>query len=972
MNKSKAHYTKDFSDEEIIRDWTLSERDIQMLANYRKNNRQNIAIQICAMRLYGRLLANYADLSPKIVNYINQQLGFLPTLSAPVLEREATYLEHRKNIFEHLGFTVFRDRARTTLQKWVVAQIEVSCMPVVGELLPNAERYLLSEKIVLPGQTKLKRLLNSICIRYQQNIFEQIYAELTPTLKQSIDKLLTIEQAGDKSLFNSFKEYPPTATITSLQTYLNRYQQLVNTTVREVNLAGIEPKFIQYLFKLGKYYDISDIKRFKVQKRYAIVIVFLHESSKIILDYLMDMHDQYISNICRETKNAYEEKCKQSTHRREKALEDITNIADIFFASDINKPIYPREIYKKLGGQEKLRASRENIKEHQKLTKYGFAEMLQNRYGSMRKYFADFLKLPFEAEKGTGRLLEAINILKQLDSGELKHIPDKAPTGFIDKRLQIHLYDENENIKRNVWELGIALAMKEALKSRDLYVPQSVKHVSFWNLVYNDSQWLEKRDQSYDILGLKQNPEEAIDALCQKLHKTATVAKKRFGLDGFAYIENNELKLHKDDKIEESKEVKKLEKVIAASLPKIRIEQLLLEVDQMIGFSRQFVPIHGQQSLPKKFYKTLLASIIAQATNIGVVAMHDCVTDISIDMMRYVIRTCIREETIKTANTEIVNHHTKLPLSLLHGAGELSSSDNQRFGITASSLIASIYPRYFGYYEKAVGVYTHTSDQLSVYGTKAISCVPRESLYVLDGLLENDTILEIKEHTTDTGGYTEHIFALCYLLGYEFMPRIKDLKDQQLYKVYRDQDYGELNRLLTKNANIEIVIEQWDQMVKVATSLKQRLTPANEIVQRLTKGSPSDRLAKAFTNLGRIVKTEYILRYLTTPDLRRKIQRQLNKGEYRHSLARWVFFAHQGEFQTGDYEEIMNKASCLSLVSNAILYWNTIHISKIVEQLRAQGEKIDDEDLSHISLLIYKHVIPMGSYFLVNAHLFDT
>ena len=429
--------------------------------------------------------------------------------------------------------------------------------------------------------------------------------------------------------------------------------------------------------------------------------------------------------------------------------------------------------------------------------------------------------------------------------------------------------------------------------------------------------------------------------------------------------------MHKDDKIDESKEVKRLEKALESTLPKIRIEQLLLEVDQMTRFSRHFVPIHQQQNLPKKFYKTLLASIIAQATNIGVVAMHNCVTDITIDMMRYVNNTCIREETIKAANAEIVNRHTKLPLSLLHGTGELSSSDNQLFGITASSLIASIYPKYFGYYEKTVGVYTHTSDQSSVYGAKAISCVPRESLYVLDGLLENDTLLEIKEHTTDTGGYTEHIFALCYLLGYEFMPRIKDLKDQQLYRVYRNQDYGELNSLLNKSANIEIVAEQWDQITKVATSLKQRLTPANEIVRRLVKGSPSDRLAKAFTNLGRIIKTEYILRYLTTLGLRRKIQRQLNKGEHRHSLARWVFFAHQGEFQTGDYEEIMNKASCLSLVSNAILYWNTIHISRIVEQLRAQGQKIDDEDLSHISLLIYKHFIPMGSYFLVNAHLYD-
>ena len=137
-----------------------------------------------------------------------------------------------------------------------------------------------------------------------------------------------------------------------------------------------------------------------------------------------------------------------------------------------------------------------------------------------------------------------------------------------------------------------------------------------------------------------------------------------------------------------------------------------------------------------------------------------------------------------------------------------------------------------------------------------------------------------------------------------------------------------------------------------------------EVVQRLINSYPSDRLSKAFTHLGRIIKTQYILRYMTDPQLRRMVQRQLNKGEYRHKLPRWIFFANQGEFTKGDYEEIMNKASSLSLVSNAILYWNTIKIEKIVTSLRQQGEEIDDETLSHISLLPYKHVLPNGTYFI--------
>ncbi len=330
------------------------------------------------------------------------------------------------------------------------------------------------------------------------------------------------------------------------------------------------------------------------------------------------------------------------------------------------------------------------------------------------------------------------------------------------------------------------------------------------------------------------------------------------------------------------------------------------------------------------------------------------------------IETLWKDE--KIASTESTDtakeEHHQLPLSAIHGTGTLSSSDGQRFKIRADSLLASYYPRYYGYYEKAIGIYTHVSDQYSVFSTKVISCGPREALYVLDGLLENNTILKIREHTTDTHGYTEIVFALCYLLGYRFMPRIRDLKDQQLYRVEKNMNYGALRPLLNKTTDPDIIEEQWEPMIRVAQSLMNRTAPAHVIVQRLTSSFPSDRLSKAFTNLGRIIKTEYILRYITDPVLRRTVQLQLNKGEYRHKLARWIFFANQGEFGTGDYEEIMSKASCLSLVSNAILYWNTLKINSIIDSLRQHGENIDDETLQHISLLPFKHVLPNGTYFI--------
>ncbi|WP_205664774.1 Tn3 family transposase [Alteromonas alba] len=550
-----------------------------------------------------------------------------------------------------------------------------------------------------------------------------------------------------------------------------------------------------------------------------------------------------------------------------------------------------------------------------------------------------------------------------MDDGDLKKLPENTPTAFIPRELRRSLKDQAGNINRNVWEMGLALAMKDALRSGDLYLPQSKQHVSFWDLTLNEPNWDETKHTVYTEL---QQPlqHEVRSAISTQFHEAVSAAQKRFGLDNFAEIHNGRLKLKRDDKLDVPDKVNQLQKVIDAHMPSIRIEQLLMEVDQMTHYSRHFVPIQHHQSRPKNFYKSLMAAIISQATNLGVVSMSNSVNGVTVDMLRHILQYYIREETLINASAEIVNQHHELPLSAVYGSGTLSSSDAQRFKIRADSLLASYYPRYYGYYEKAIGIYTHVSDQYSVFSTKIISCSPREALYVLDGLLENNTILKIREHTTDTHGYTEIVFALCHLLGFYFMPRIRDLKDQQLYRIDKSVDYGDLNHLLTKTADLAIIEEQWEYMMRVVISLKQKTAPAHVIVQRLTNSSPSDRLTKAFTNLGRIIKTEYILRYLTDKDLRQTVQRQLNKGEYRHKLPRWIFFADQGEFTTGDYEEIMNKASSLSFVSNAILYWNTIKINDVVEQLRQQGEDIDDKTLSHISLLPYKHVLPNGTYFI--------
>jgi TnpA family transposase len=139
------------------------------------------------------------------------------------------------------------------------------------------------------------------------------------------------------------------------------------------------------------------------------------------------------------------------------------------------------------------------------------------------------------------------------------------------------------------------------------------------------------------------------------------------------------------------------------------------------------------------------------------------------------------------------------------------------------------------------------------------------------------------------------------------------------------------------------------------------------VLPRLASSAPSDRLAKALTALGRALKSLNLVQYVHDIQLRGWVQLQLNRGERRHQFARRLFCANQGAFQTGDYDEIMNKATCLSLLSNAVAVWNTVQMMRIIDQLRAGGDVITDDELARMSPLAFAHVIPNGTYVVRHA-----
>jgi TnpA family transposase len=519
----------------------------------------------------------------------------------------------------------------------------------------------------------------------------------------------------------------------------------------------------------------------------------------------------------------------------------------------------------------------------------------------LKRYFRDFLDLPFEAEPGSESLLSAAELARELQHRKSKDLPPDTPTEFVPGSWRKALTQKGM-IDRQLWETALAFAMRDALRSGGLYLAHSRQHVSFWNLVYDQERWEQEREHAYAQLALPTEADRALSRLRQELDEAAWDLRENLPRNNFANIQDGKLKLKRRDAAETPEGIQELRRLIHTQLPRVRIEDLLLTVDTWCGFSREFRPLSQKAVPPGELVPALFAALVAHGTNLGIAMMAQSTDGITIDMLQNVSRWYLRQETLRAANRVLVDYHHRLELSSVWGSGIASSSDGQRFRVEASSLLGSFYPRYFGFHDRAVTLYTHVSDQYSVFASRVISCSPREAIYVLDGLLENDTILRPREHFTDTHGFTEQLFGLCYLLGYSFMPRLKDLKDQQLYKLDRATSYGPLDALFHGTLDAGLVRIHWDQLVRIAASLRMRTAPAHVILERLAPSTRSDSLAKAVTTLGRIVKTVYVLRYLHDEELRRRVQLQLNRGESRHGLAKRLFFANQGAFRTGDYD----------------------------------------------------------------------
>ncbi len=397
-------------------------------------------------------------------------------------------------------------------------------------------------------------------------------------------------------------------------------------------------------------------------------------------------------------------------------------------------------------------------------------------------------------------------------------------------------------------------------------------------------------------------------------------------------------------------------------MPKIDLPDIMLETAARSGFADAFTHVSERHARVEAFTTSLCGGLIAQACNIGFEPLVR--TDqpaLNRARLSWISQNFIRPETIATANARIVAAQNALPIAHIWGSGEVASADGIRFVAPSSAIHAGPNPKYFGA-GRGITYYNLVSDQFTGLNAIVVPGTLRDSLVILGLLLGQETDLAPTEIMTDTAAYADTVFGLFWLLGYQLSPRLADIGDARFWRMDKSADYGPLNGLARNRINIDLITQNWEDMLRLVGSLKLDRIHAGAIMRVLQVKDRPTTLARALAELGRVIKTLHMLGYIDSKEKRRRILTQLNRQEFRHRLARRVCHGERGEIRKAHRHEQEEQLGALGLTLNAIALWNSTYIQAAIDQLTHEGWSIRDADVARVSPLLFKHINFLGRY----------
>lgn len=460
---------------------------------------------------------------------------------------------------------------------------------------------------------------------------------------------------------------------------------------------------------------------------------------------------------------------------------------------------------------------------------------------------------------------------------------------------------------------------------------------------------------------LQTDPKELCRHLKEQLTNASREVDAAFPANTHAEIQNGRIVIKRNQASGLPANWQALDNEITRRLGSRSIVDVLVDAEQWLGLHRHFGPLSGYQGRVEDPRLRFIATLFCYGCNLGPSQTADSIKQLNRRQVAWLNLNHITEERLDKAITQVINAYKKYELPGFWGTGRHAAADGTKWNLYEQNLLSEYHIRYGGY--GGIGYY-HVSDTYIALFSHFIPCGVHEAVYILDGLLKNQSDIQPDTLHGDTQAQSYPVFGLSYLLGIRLMPRIRNIKDLNFFRPDRRFRYKHIEALFKGHIDWQRIETHLPDMLRVAVSIKMGRVSASTILRRLGTYSRKNKLYFAFKELGKVVRTLFLLNYIDDLELRQTIHAATNKNEQFNGFAKWCFFGSDGTITANLRHEQQKVVKYNHLVANMLVLHNVEALTRVLREMSASGIPLSEEVLKALSPYRTSHINRFGDYSL--------
>jgi hypothetical protein len=406
--------------------------------------------------------------------------------------------------------------------------------------------------------------------------------------------------------------------------------------------------------------------------------------------------------------------------------------------------------------------------------------LVMKRSSYFRQFAPQLLdRLPIALEPtGSPALLEAVALLRHLNTTGQRALPAELPTACLPKHLRPFV-GTNGIRNRRAYECAVLTALRDEIKRGNVWVPGSKRFGQLDDFFLPEAAWALRRQAFFHTAGLPLAPAAATTYLTERLNMAYDRFLAALPTNTSLTVDTEGWHLSPDPAEPVSADVDAgitgLRTWLRDKVSTIRLPELLIAVDNDLNWVQHFLPVSRRATRTADEVCQVVATIMAYGCNLGPETMARLTNDVTYAEIQRITDWYLHEDALRAALADLVNAIAALDTTQVWGDGRASSSDGQRF-LFPRRVLRRTYSHRLGDY--ALEFYTFIANNYAPFYSVPMECTERDAPYVLDGLLYHESDLDPEEHYTDTHGYVELNFAAFPMFGKRFCPRIRGLHRQ--------------------------------------------------------------------------------------------------------------------------------------------------------------------------------------------------